>query len=129
MISRKALIIWITVLAILANTGLAGTCLCGEACTDGLLSNPGTKVHLPIHRQCSDSSCNSCNLERFQSVKEVNTIKETRLVKCFVEVFVANAFLLHDAYPHDHFNKTRSFCCVAAISPSPIYLLNLAFLC
>jgi len=125
---QKALIIWAVALGLLASTLLTGTCLCGEACAQSLRAHSGANMNSLIHMQCSGGSCKSCELERFQTVKEVNSIQQTLFGKCFGYVFIADT-PLNDSLQYNHLHKSRLFWTVGAVSSSPVYLLNLSFLC
>jgi len=89
---------------------------------------PGAKANSPIHMRCSDIPCKSCELERGQTIKAVNSVNQT-----FSEKLLGNALLLFtllDSPSTSHaFVNVESDYTLRAISLSPIYLQNLSILC
>ena len=124
---RKTLIIWVLALSVLVNTSLAQVCFCGKACPDNFRTNEETQISLPFHMPCSGVSCKSCVLEKSQTLKEVNSFKETLRVKLIDSVFILNTpFGFSPSY--QILNNLDSFYTFGTIQRPLIYLLNLSIL-
>jgi len=112
------------VLAVFANSPLAGACFCGQSCLHGLQ----TKVNIPFHMRCPGYLCKSCELEKSQTLKATNSAIHKLIVKIQNTAFILSTF--HNFPSTYHVIKDfDSFCTYRAIPSSPIYLQNLSFLC
>lgn len=124
---QKTFILWLVILGVLVNTALAGVCLCGDACAYSLRSNPFARLNSPIHMQCAGMTCKSCELEQFQNLKGVNSTIEALSLKSLGDLSIP---LGHLSDPPKHNpDKTTPSCTVPTVSSSPLYLLQISFLC
>ena len=124
----KILVALFLVLGVFANSALAEACFCGEACLHGLQPDGKIKVYLPFHMRCSGIPCESCELEKGQTLKAANSINQSLNVKLLDNAFILPTLL--DYPPTYHILKNfDSFYARGAIPSSPIYLQNLSILC
>jgi hypothetical protein len=75
---------------------------------------------------CRGSSCKTCELEKCQALKEVNTIRQTLYAKHVDGACIANT-VFDDPFRYNTC-KIVKLPPVAIIPSSPIYLVNLSFL-
>ena len=116
------------VLAVFANSPMAGACFCGQTCLHGLQPNAKTKVNILFHMLCPGYLCKSCELEKVQTLKAANSAIHKLNVKILDTAFILST--LHDfpcTYPI--FKDFDSFYTCRSIPSSPIYLQNLSILC
>jgi len=128
---RKApntLIVLLLILGVFTNSALSEACFCGEACLHWLQPNAKIEVNFPFHMRCSEIPCKSCELEKGQTLKAVNSVNQTLNVKILDNAFILSTLL--DYHPTYHaLENFESFYTRRAIPSSPIYLQNLSILC
>ena len=116
-------------LGIFANSVMAETCFCGEACSHAFQKNVKKKVSFPFHNHCVGTHCKSCNSEDGQTLKARNSSSPTGNLKLHdTTLFV---FTL-TAYPsNNHIIKsfTARIYAFAKVQSSPHYLQNCSLLC
>ena len=116
------------VLAIFANCAMAGTCLCGQACSHGLPIKAEVKSGSFIHMRCFGSFCKSCTLEKGQAFKAVNSGAAIATLKILDTTFIVSTF--PDYHSINHVAKGfPAFYVYPTYSSSPIYLKNRSLLC
>ena len=116
------------ILAVFANSSMAGACFCGQACLHGLQPKAKIKVIFLFHMLCPGYLCKSCELEKVQTLKAANSATQKLNVKILDTAFILST--LHDSPSTYHILKDfDSFCTYRAIPSSPIYLQNLSILC
>jgi len=116
----------ILVSGVFANSILAESCFCGQACMHGL--QPKAKAFYRLHMLCWGNSCKSCNLEKGRTVRAVNAEAQPLNVKTH-DTPLRSPTLLD--YPPDDYrlNGFESFHACATVPSSPIYLQKLSLLC
>jgi hypothetical protein len=115
------------VLAVFANSPMAGACFCGQACLHGLQPKTETKVKILFHMLCPGYLCKSCESEKVQTLKAANSATQKLNVKILDTAFILST--LHDSFYTYHILKFDSFYTCGIIPSSPIYLQNLSILC
>jgi hypothetical protein len=75
--ASKPLVAVFVILGIFANSMMAGFCLCGQACSHNPEDGWSGKASSPFHNRCCWGLCKSCNIEKGQAFKGVNTISST----------------------------------------------------
>lgn len=118
----------ILLLAIFTNCAMAGTCLCGQACSHGLQTKVGVKSGAFIHLRCFGTLCRSCTLEKGQAFLTANPATPTINVKNLDISIIASTFL--DYHSTNHFTYGfASYYAYVTCSSSPLYLKNRSLLC
>jgi len=126
---RKApniLIALLLVLGVSTNSALSEVCFCGEACLHCLQLD--SKANYPFHMRCSDIPCKSCELERGQTLKTVNSANQTYSAKLLDNALFLFTILDSHSTSHALVNVESSYS-LRAIPSSPIYLQNRSILC
>jgi hypothetical protein len=122
------LVILFLALSVFANSALAETCFCGEACLHGFQPNAKGSANFLFHMRCTGIPCKSCQLEKGQTLKAANSRHQPLNVRVLDNIFILSAF--RDYAPSYHILKTaHSFHNPGAISSPPVYLQNLSILC
>lgn len=128
---RKAfniLVALFLVLAVFANSPMAGACFCGQACMHGLQPKAKTKVNFLFHMLCPGYLCKSCESEKIQTFKAANAATQKLNVKIPDTAFILST--LHDSsYTYHILKNFDSFYTCGIIPSPPIYLQNLSILC
>ena len=78
MASRKAfhiLVALVLATGVFASGSMAGVCVCGPACSQGLQDMAGDKSGLLFHMRCRGTGCKSCSMETGQSLKAASHVK------------------------------------------------------
>ena len=122
------LIVLFLLMGICTNSVMGEACLCGQACRHRLQSKLGAGVNSSFHMRCCGTNCNSCNIEKGQTLKAANTSTPTGGVKifdtthiiCVLVDYPATIYVLKD-FDVFYAYGTPPF--------SPIYLQNLSLLC
>jgi len=126
---RKApntLIALLLILGVFTSSALSETCFCGGTCLHYL--QPDAKAVSPIHMRCSDIPCKSCDLERGQALKAVNSVNPTWCAKFPNNALFLFTLLDSPSTSHALVNVESSYS-LRTIPSSPIYLQNLSILC
>lgn len=122
----NTLIALLLILGVFTSSALSEACFCGEACLHCL--RPDAKAPSPVHMRCSDIPCKSCELERGQALKAVNSVNPTCSVKLLDNALFL--FTLFESPPASHaLVNVESSYSRRAIPLPPIYLQNLSILC
>ena len=128
--SRKAfyIIVLFLLMGICVNSMMGEVCLCGQACRHSLQSKLGAGVNSSFHTRCCGTNCNSCNIEKGQTLKAANTFTPTGSVKIFDATHII--FVLVDYPAPVHILMDFGvFYAFRTLPSSPIYLKNLSLLC
>lgn len=127
-VASKTLITLFLILGIFINGLMTEFCFCGQACLRGLQPTAKIKVNSLFHSRCPGTLCKSCNLEKGQTLKAVNSTTQTFNVKTFDTRFILPTL---PEYPstNDIFKDFHSFCAYLTVPHSPIYLLKLSLRC
>jgi hypothetical protein len=116
-------------LGVFANSVMAETCLCGQACSHDFQNNAKKKANFPFHNHCAGTHCKSCNFEDGQTLKAENSFSLTHNLKSLdATLFI---FTL-TAYPLNNYiikGFTVRIYALAKVQSSPTYLQNLSILC
>ena len=80
---RKAsyIIVLFLLMGICTNSVMGEACLCGQACRHSLQSKLVAGVNSSFHTRCCGTNCNSCNIEKGQTLKAASTFTPTGIVK------------------------------------------------
>jgi hypothetical protein len=116
------------VLGVFANSVMAETCLCGEACSHDFQNNAKKKA-FPFHNHCAGTHCKSCNFEDGQTLKAGKSFSPTHNLKSLDAtpfIFILTAYLLNN---HIIKGFTVRIYALAKVQSSPTYLQNLSILC
>jgi len=127
---RKAfdVIILCLLMAICANGVVVEACLCGQACRHRLQYKLEARASSSFHLRCCGTNCNSCNIEKGQTLKAANIWRPTGNVKNFDTTAII--FLLVDYPSTIHILKDfGAFYAYKIVTSLPIYLQNLPLLC
>lgn len=131
MVYRKTfniLVALFLLLAVFANSAMAGACFCGQACLHGLQPKAKTKGNILFHMLCTGYLCKSCEFEKSQTLKATNSAIHKLIVKIYDTAFTLSTF--HDFHSTYHTPKDfESFCPCRLTPSSPIYLQNLSIRC
>jgi len=127
---RKAsyIIVLFLLIGIWTNSVMGEACLCGQACRHSLQSKLGAGLNSSFHMRCCGTNCNSCNMEKGQTLKAANTSTPTGGAKILDTTHII--FELAD-YPAS-INVLKNFAVFypgRTLTSSPIYLQNLSLLC
>ena len=122
------IIVLFLLMGICTNSVMSEACLCGQACRQSLQSKVEVKVNFSFHMRCCGTSCNSCNIEKGQSLKAANTFNPTGSVKIFDTPHTISVFVDYPAISHILKDFGIFYAC-RTLSSSPIYLQNLSLLC
>ena len=79
----RVLLVMFLLLGIFANSVMAESCFCGEACSHDLKDNVEKKANFPFHNHCVGSHCKSCNFEDGQTLKARNSSSQDGNLKLF----------------------------------------------
>jgi len=127
---RKAsyIIVLFLLMGIWTNSMMGEVCLCGQACRHSLQSKLEAGVKSSFHMRCCGTNCNSCNMEKGQTLKATNTSTPTGGAKILDTTHIM--FVLVD-YPSttNVLNDFGVFYACRTLPSSPIYLQNLSLLC
>jgi len=125
----KVLPVLFLLLGIFANSVMAETCFCGEACSHDFQNNAKKKVNFPFHNHCAGTHCKSCNFEDGQTLKAGKSFSPTgnlKLLDTTLFIFTLTAYLLNN---HIIKGFTARIYALAKVQSSPTYLQNLSILC
>ena len=115
-------------LAVFANSSMAGACFCGQACVHVLQPKAKAKAKILFHMLCPGSLCKSCDLENGQTLKAANASIHKLDMKIHHNTFILSN--IHNYSPaYQIVKEFESICTCRLISSSPIYLQNLSILC
>jgi hypothetical protein len=115
-------------MGICTNSVTGEVCLCGEACRHILQGKLEAGVNSSFHMRCCGTNCNSCNIEKGQTLKAANTRTPTGSVKIFDATHVISVLVDYPATIHILKDFGVFYGCTPLPS-SPIYLRNLSLLC
>ena len=122
------LVIVLLVLGVLTNSVLAEACFCGEACLHGLQPNANIRANFRFHMRCTGIPCQSCQLEKGQTIKAANSRHQSFNTRIFDNLFVLSSFRDYPSSYHI-LESGHSFHDWGAIASSPVYFQNLSILC
>lgn len=127
---RKAsyIIVLFLLIGICTNSLMGEVCLCGQACRHSLKSKFEAGVNSSFHMRCCGTSCNSCNIEKGQTLKAANTFTPTGSVKIFDTTHIIIVLVDYPAISHI-LKDFGVFYGYRPLPSSPIYLQNLSLLC
>lgn len=127
---RKAsyIIVLFLLMGICTNSVMGEVYLCGQACRHSMKNKLEAGVNSSFHMRCCGTNCNSCNIEKGQTLKAANTSTPTGGVKIFDTTHII--FVLVDYPATIHMLKDFGvFYACRTLPSSPIYLQNLSLLC
>ncbi len=122
------LVIVLLVLGVLTNSALAEACFCGEACLHVFQPNANISAKTLFHMRCTDVPCQSCQLEKGQTLKAANSRHHSFHTRILDTLFILSPFLDYQS-SYDVLESGYSFHDRGAITSSPVYLQNLSILC
>jgi hypothetical protein len=127
---RKAsyIIVLFLLMGFCTKSVIGEACLCGQACRHSLQSKSGAGVNSSFHMRCCGTNCNSCNIEKGQTLKAAHTFKPTGSVKIFDTTHTISVFVEYSATSHTLKDFGVFYPC-RTLPSSPIYLQNLSLLC
>ncbi len=127
---RKAsyIIVLFLLMGIWTNSVMSEACLCGQDCRHSLQSKIEAGVNSSFHMRCCGTNCNSCNIEKGQSLKAANTFKPTGNVKVSNTTHTISVFVDYPATSHILKDFGVFYGC-STLPSIPIYLQNLSLLC
>jgi hypothetical protein len=127
---RKAsyIIVLFLLMGIWTNSVTSEACLCGQACRHSLQSKLEAGVNSFFHMRCCGTNCNSCNIEKGQSLKAANTFKTTGNLQVLDRTPTISMFVDYPATSHTIKDFGVFYTCRAILS-AQIYLKNLSLLC
>ena len=127
---RKAsyMIVLFLLMGICTNSVMSEACLCGQACRHSQQSKLEAGVNSSFHMRCCGTNCNSCNMEKGQSLKAANTFKPPGNLKVLDTTQTISVF---DDYPATNYilKDFGVFYVCSALPSAQIYLKNLSLLC
>lgn len=115
------------ILCVFANSALAEACFCGQACLKSLKTEEKTKMDVPFHMRCTDPLCKSCDIERGQTLKAVNSATHNLKVRALDTDCVLTTLLEYPPMIHT-LKDFDSFHAFGTVPVLPIYLQKLALL-
>ena len=121
------IIVLFLLIAICSNSVMGEACLCGQACRHSLTSKLEAGVNSSFHMRCCGTTCNSCNIEKGQTLKAANTFTPTGSVKSLSAIH-AISVLLDYSSPSNVLKNFSVFSGCKPLPSSPIYLRNLSLL-
>ena len=116
-------------LGIFANSVMAETCFCGEACSHDFKNNVKKKVNFPFHNHCVGSHCKSCNFEDGQTLKARNSSSpdgNLKLLDTTLLIFTLSAYHLDN---HIIWGFTSDIYAFKKARSLPLFLNNCSLLC
>jgi hypothetical protein len=127
---RKAfyIIVFFLLMGICSNSVMGEVCLCGQAGRHILQSKLEAGVNSSFHLRCCGTNCNSCNIEKGQTLKAANTYTPTGGGKIFDTTHIIIVLVDYPAISH-MFTDFGVFYAPRTLPSCPIYLQNLSLLC
>jgi len=122
------IIVLFLLMGICTNSVIGEACLCGQACRHSLQSKLGSGVNSSFHMRCCGTNCNSCNIEKGQTLIASNTFTPTGIVKNFDTTHIIFVFVDYSANIHI-LKDCGVFYANRPLASFPIYLQNLSLLC
>lgn len=122
------MIVLFLLMGICPNSVMSEVCLCGQACRHSLQSKLEAGVNSSFHMRCCGTNCNSCNMEKGQSLKVANTFKPTGNLKVLDTTQTISVFVDYPATSHILKDFDVFYFC-SALPSAQIYLKNLSLLC
>ena len=116
------------VLGVFANSVLAETCFCGQACLHGLKPKAKINLNFLFHMRCPGTMCKSCDLEKGQTLKAPTSATKAPNAKILDTTFILSN-LLDYPFPNNILKDFGSFYTCGTVPFSPIYLQKLSLLC
>ena len=122
------LVIVLLTLNVLTNSAVAEVCFCGEVCLHGFQPNANISANSLFHMRCTGVPCQSCQLEKGQTPKAVNSRHHWFHTRILDTLFILSPFRGYQS-SYDVLESGYSFYDWGAITSSPVYLQNLSILC
>jgi len=124
----RQLLALLLILGINASGLMAETCLCGGSCGHSLQRDKSEgRVNPLFHRRCSESTCNSCNVEEGQTIKaakipssreDFDSPDDPRIMSAVLRFSFTYPIVLSLPFVHT----------AVKVKSSPIYLTTLSLL-
>jgi hypothetical protein len=115
-------------MGICTNSVMGEVCLCGQACRHILQGKLEAGVNSSFHMRCCGTNCNSCNIEKGQTLKAANTSAKTGGAKILDTTHIVFVFVDYPASSYILKDFDVLYAC-RTLPSSPIYLRNLSLLC
>ena len=115
-------------LGVFNGSVLAEVCFCGSACAHSLQPTGKIKRAIPFHMRCPCSFCESCGLEKGQTLKASSAAPHVLQAKIHISALTQSDFF-DDPSIHPILKNFEFFCTCGTVPSLPIYLKQLSLLC